>query len=150
MRRHPNMTPMPALQRGASLIEILIAVLILAIGMLSVGAMQATALRNNQSALERSQVVLETYSIIDMMRANVNAARNDAYNMPLTCAAPPGPDRPNVEQAAWINSIQDALGDTACGQIACINAVCTVTVQWDDRRGVDGQQEQQLSTVARI
>ena len=47
MRRHPNMTPMPALQRGASLIEILIAVLILAIGMLSVGAMQATALRNN-------------------------------------------------------------------------------------------------------
>jgi type IV pilus assembly protein PilV len=150
MRRHFKKTSSPAQQRGASLIEILIAVLILAIGMLSVGALQATALRNNQSALERSQVVLETYSIIDMMRANVNAARNDAYNMPLTCEAPAGPDRPNVEQAAWIGSLQAALGDSACGQIACINAVCTVTVQWDDTRGIGGQTEQQLSTVARI
>jgi type IV pilus assembly protein PilV len=137
-------------QQGASLIEILIAVLILAIGMLSVGALQATALRNNQSALERSQVVLETYSIIDMMRANVAAARNDAYNMPRTCAAPTGTDRPNVEQAAWINSIHAALGDDACGQIACVASVCTITVEWNDTRGTGGEEFQQLITVARI
>jgi len=142
----------PARRRalGASLIEILIAVLILGIGMLAVAAMQATGLRNNQSSLERSQSVLESYSIIDMMRANVNAARNNAYNIPMTCTAPTGTARPNAEQAAWINSLQAVLGDTACGQIACIDGTCTVTVQWDDSRGSEGDDNQQLVTVARL
>jgi type IV pilus assembly protein PilV len=80
----------------------------------------------------------------------VAAARNDAYNIPRTCAAPTGTDRPNVEQAAWINSIHAALGDDACGQIACVASVCTITVEWNDTRGTGGEEFQQLVTVARI
>jgi len=56
--------------RGVSLLEVLIAVLILAIGLLGVAALQASALRNSQSSLERSQAVIYTYTILDSMRSN--------------------------------------------------------------------------------
>ncbi|MFL8092610.1 prepilin-type N-terminal cleavage/methylation domain-containing protein, partial [Xanthomonas vasicola] len=43
---------------GIGLIEVLISVVILGVGMLGIAAMQATALRNSQSSLERSQAVI--------------------------------------------------------------------------------------------
>ena len=139
-------------QRGATLIEVLIAALILAIGMLGVGAMQAAALRNSQSSLERSQAVVETYSILDTMRANSFEARSGAYNVPETCGGPSGAatTRPVVERNAWLSGLVDRLGENACGEIACVNNVCTITIQWDDSRGTAGNAEQAVTTVARL
>lgn len=62
-------------QAGVSLIEVLISVVILGIGMLGIAAMQARALQNNSSSLERSQMVVQSYAILDAMRANLTAAR---------------------------------------------------------------------------
>ena len=76
------------LQSGFSLIEVMVAVLVLSIGILGLAALQATALRNNQSALERSQGVVNTYSMVDAMRANVDSARAGEYVMSQTCAVP--------------------------------------------------------------
>ena len=50
-----------------SLLEVLIAVLVLAIGLLGIAALQATALRNSQSSLERNQAVIASYTIADAM-----------------------------------------------------------------------------------
>ena len=52
-------------QVGVTLIEVLVAVLVMAIGLLGIAALQATALRNSQSSLERSQAVVHTYAILD-------------------------------------------------------------------------------------
>ena len=41
-----------------SLIEVLVAVLIMGIGLLGIAAMQTVALRNGQSSLERTQAVI--------------------------------------------------------------------------------------------
>ena len=49
---------LPTGQQGMSLLEVLIAVLVLAIGLLGIAALQATALRNSQSSLERNQAVM--------------------------------------------------------------------------------------------
>lgn len=137
-------------QRGATLIEVVIAALILAIGMLGVGAMQAAALRNSQSALERSQGVMESYSILDTLRANPVAARMGQYNMPMTCAPLGGVGRVAAERDAWILNVQRSLGEDACGRIACINDRCEVEVRWDDRRGTGGEENQSIVTVARL
>src|SRR5690606_20270957 len=59
-----------ARQAGMSLVEVLVSVLILSIGLLGIAAMQATALRNGQSSLERSQAVVQTYSVLDAIRAD--------------------------------------------------------------------------------
>ena len=55
---------------GVGLIEVLIAVVVLAFGLLGIAAMQITSLRSSQSALERSQAVAQSYAMFDAMRAN--------------------------------------------------------------------------------
>lgn len=144
--------PIHAPQAGASLIEVMVSVLILSIGLLGVAAMQATALKNSQSALERSQAVIESYSILDAMRANPEAGRSGAYTRGMTCTAPSGADLVNGDLGRWITSMQASLGASACGSVNCVAATrtCTVTVRWDDSRGTGGAAAQEVVTVGRI
>ncbi|MBJ6978785.1 type IV pilus modification protein PilV [Luteimonas sp. MC1782] len=140
--RHRRRTVSTArVERGASLIEVLVAVLIMAIGLLGIAAMQTAALRNNQSALERSQAVIQTYAILDAMRANRDQALAGAYNMgALTCAVPAAVGTlAQNDVNAWMQSIHDTLGTDACGQVTCpANSPCQVTVRWNDIRATDG------------
>ncbi len=136
--------------RGVGLIEVLVAVLVLAIGLLGVAAMQALALRNSQSSLERSQGVVHAYTILDAMRANPVAARSGGYNIGMTCAVPAGGALAANDIRAWMTVLQQNLGPTACGQINCVGPMCTVTVQWDDSRGSGGSVTQAFSTTSRI
>ena len=125
-------------QRGVGLVEVLIAVLIMGIGLLGIAAMQATALRNSQSSLERSQAVVQTYAILDAMRANRAVAISSGYNMGMTCAALTGTSLAITDRTAWINDLRATLGTAACGQIACVDNNCLVTVRWDESRATDG------------
>jgi type IV pilus assembly protein PilV len=146
-RRAPSFA---ASVRGVGLIEVLVAVLVLAIGLLGVAAMQATALRNSQSSLERSQGVMHVYTILDSMRANPSAARTGAYNMGMTCAVPAAGNLVANDKRAWIDMLQQNLGATACGQVACVATLCTISVRWDDSRGTSGSATQTFSTTTRI
>ena len=144
-------------QQGYSLIEVLISVLILGIGLLGIAALQTTALRNGQSSMERSQAVIQTYAVLDAMRANRDAALAGSYNTGgWECSAPTDAGLANNDRAAWIAALKDAMGDddTTCGSIACNNGLCTVGVRWDDSRASEagdgaiahGQQERQVET----
>ena len=142
----------PSSAAGLGLIEVLIAVLVLAIGLLGIAAMQATALRNTQSSLERSQAVIQTYAILDAMRANPTGT----YNLAETCTMPATPDT-GANLAAkdisrWLTNLHTAMGDvaTTCGSINCVGGVCTVTVKWDDTRGSGGEDDLTVVTVSRI
>ena len=54
------------------------------------------------------------------------------------------------DKRAWIDTLQQNLGATACGQVACNAGLCTITVQWDDSRGSSGSTTQSFSTTTRI
>ncbi len=136
--------------RGVGLIEVLVAVLVLAIGLLGVAAMQAMALRNSQSSLERSQGVVHVYTILDAMRANPVQARAGAYNIGMTCVVPGGGSLVANDLNAWMTVVQQNLGPTACGQVNCVGPMCTVTVRWDDSRGTAGSVTQTFTTTSRI
>jgi type IV pilus assembly protein PilV len=80
-RRHSrmqvNMTKMPEKifmrknhQSGFTLLEVLIALLILSIGLLGLAALQTTGLRSNQMASMRTLATQTAYDITDRMRAN--------------------------------------------------------------------------------
>src|SRR5262249_56408603 len=56
--------------RGFTLIEALVALLVLSIGLLGVAALQLTSLRSNPSSSFRSQATLLAYDVVDRMRAN--------------------------------------------------------------------------------
>jgi len=124
-------------QQGAGLIEVLVAVLVMGIGLLGVAAMQATALRNNQSALERTQATIQTYSILDAMRANRQRALAGDYNMVRTCTVPAtGGTLALKDIHAWFTDMQNAhsMGNTACASIVQNGNQFVVTVDWDDSR----------------
>ncbi|HEX4853018.1 type IV pilus modification protein PilV [Arenimonas sp.] len=153
MTRHRSSAPSPKhRQQGLSLIEVLIAALILAIGLLGIAAMQAVTLKNSQSAFDRTQAVVLSYSMFDAMRANATSARANGYTLARTCTVPSaGSSLASRDQARWIQSLKDAMGPSACGTIsACVSNVCSITVEWNDSRATDGDPNETLTTTSRI
>ena len=139
-------------QSGASLLEVLVSVLILAIGLLGIAALQSITLKNTQSSSERTAAIIQSYAMLDMMRANRDTARSGGYNTGLLCEAPedPGASRVAGDQDRWIAQLKQSMGDSACGSIECGAVECSVTVQWDDSRGSDGDAEQTITTTTRL
>ncbi len=81
----------PKKQRGLSMIELLVAVLVLAIGVLGITAMQMVSLQNNRGALFRAEAVQLAYDMMDRIRANPEGAvPGAAYNGLALADAPPG------------------------------------------------------------
>ena len=83
--RHPR----PQRRNGFTLIEVLIALLVMSIGLLGIGKIMMLSARANDSALMRSQATALGYTILDAMRANRQAALSGAYITALG-VVPPG------------------------------------------------------------
>ena len=149
MMRHRRPAPNQRDQRGLSLLEVLIAVIILALGLLGLAGLQMNALRNNQSSMERSMAVVESYSIIDAMRVDRINAVNGAFNVEID-GSPSGGTFAGNELVKWRARLVQLLGTGASGAVACNGANCTITVQWDDSRGASGSAQQQITTQVRL
>ncbi|WP_150050688.1 MULTISPECIES: type IV pilus modification protein PilV [Methylomonas] len=139
-------------QLGFSLLEVLIAVLILSFGLLGIAALQTNALKNNQSAFQRSQATMLAYYMLDAMRANRDAAMIASYNLSKTCSAPATGSLITNDQAAWISALKTNLGNlnSTCGEITCNVTSCTVKVYWDDSRGLGGASTQTVEIKTRL
>lgn len=74
-------------QGGYTLIEVLVSVLILAIGLLGLAGLQLTSLKFNTDAYIRTQSTLLAYDIVDRMRLNRAAVGTGAYDVPATTDA---------------------------------------------------------------
>ncbi|WP_018229252.1 type IV pilus modification protein PilV [Methyloversatilis universalis] len=143
-------------QQGVSLIEVLVALFVLAFGMLGIAGMQTMAMKANQSAFERNAVVISANSIAERMRSNQAAARSGSYNrtMPTgACTAPSGTDRVSTDIQRWLGELnQNLAGSGACGAINCAGtpAACRITLRWDDSRVANGGASQTFEVDVRI
>ena len=131
--------------QGVSLIEVLVSVVIIAIGLLGIAAMQSMALRGGQSSLESSQAVMQTQSILESMRANrANvAAYATGGRVCNPAAVVSGNALAQADLRNWLTSVKANIGTatdaTTCGQIAVdASGTWRVTVQWDDQRAGGG------------
>lgn len=135
-------------QRGFGLIEVLVALLIVSIGLLGIASLQVVALKNVGSSMERSQAVIQTYSYMDVLRANRGQAVISALDIPLmTCDPENLGDDADSPQYKWLSSLQETLGPQSCAQVVCLGGgKCTITVRWDDSRAKGGSDKQELVT----
>lgn len=127
-------------QRGATLIEVLVAMLILSVGLLGLAGMQMTALQSNQSAYYRSQATVLAYDVIDRMRANRADALNGVYDIALkneTCdsALEASGTLAQRDVAEWLNSLSCQLSADARGSVVRDGRLFTVSIEWNDNRG---------------
>lgn len=143
-------------QSGFTLLEVLVAMLVLSIGLLGLAGLMASSMRNNQSSYHGTQATWLAYDILDRLRANRTVAIAGSYNRalgsPATCSttAPTGLILAK-DIGGWKNSIACALpeGD---GSIAVdtTNRHVTITVQWDDSRATSGSTTRQLTVESQL
>lgn len=93
--------PIRLKNRGFSMIELLVAVLVMGIGVLGITGLQMVSLQNNREALVRAEGISLAYDMMDRIRAN-----------PL--GAPVG---------AAYNGV--ALDDAPASAVDCFNNACT-------------------------
>ena len=93
---------------GFSLIEVLVALIVLAIGLLGLAQLQARGLKFNQDAYVRSQATTLAYEIIDRMRANrANASAFVTGDPGLVCD--PSDSSINMDLSCWYDNLQATL-----------------------------------------
>ncbi len=132
-------------QRGVSLIEVLMAVLIFSIGLIGLAGLLVISTRSNHAAYLRTQVTFLANNMADRMRANPMGVWNAAYNStsyPVTgttnCetqACAPA-DIATRDQQTW-SRLMTTLLPNSSATIACVaSGALSVAVDADqmDRR----------------
>lgn len=149
------MTPGPArLQnaRGFTLVEVMIALLVLAVGLISLAGLQAKGIRGGHVALVRSLAVQHAGDILDRLRANRPAALLGAYNIALTAAYDStGAVEPVLSDLReWKTNLSVDL-PVAQGGVSVAGGVVTIVVRWDENRdGLNTGVDEILTLVTRL
>lgn len=138
-------------QAGFGLVEAMVAMLVLAIGLLGIGAALTNTLKNNQSAALYTQASLGASTAMELLRADKDGAVIGRYNLTeWTCNAPSDDNPQGAALAGWMNSLKQNLGPDACGTISCTNLECSVGIQWDDSGALAGNQTQEYRLTTRL
>jgi type IV pilus assembly protein PilV len=142
-------------QAGVSLLEVLIAVLVLSVGLLGIAGLQTANLRNTQSAHQRTVAVLLVANMAERIRANPVAAAAGVFVLEKNCKAlSAGGTIQSVEHANWMTEIRTNLGtaETSCGEVQydVPTRTYTVNVFWDDSRAIGGLANMNITHVVRI
>lgn len=140
----------PNAERGTTLIEALIAMVVLSIGLLGMAGLQANALKLNQTSMQRSQATLLAYSILDELRADSAAAKNGGYDLAISTPTPNCNPRPTTALDIWRCEIERSLGTGASGEVCRVaasnSAACTnaagdeffrISLQWTEAEITD-------------
>lgn len=123
---------------GLTLVEILIALLVISVGLLGVAGLHAMSLRNNYDALMRSHASALAADIADRMRANRAAALDAASEYRIGFEDNVERDDDSsiaiIDLDEWRTALTEQLPQGK-GSVA-INAatrMVTITIQWGER-----------------
>lgn len=129
--------------KGFSLIEVLIALLLLAFGLLGLGFLQVMNVRYTQSAQHRTMATNLAYEVLDMMRSNHVAARRfgtitpDSFSgvaVPASGCARGASGAYSDNISRWKCEVVSSLpGGKA--EVSFAGEVVTVAVSWSDDVG---------------
>ena len=127
---------------GFTLLEVLIALLVLSIGLLGLAALQTTGLRSNQMASMRTLATQFTYDITDRMRTNpVGVAAGDYVITRAQTPTSPAVSIADTDLGEWranLARLPNGQSDiTQCDTTTvpvCAQLTHIVTVYWNESR----------------
>lgn len=147
-------------QRGVSLIEVMMAVLIFSAGLIGLAGLMVMSMRSNQTGYQRTQVAYLARNMADRMSANAIALWSGSYNgtYPVTttqsCDAGCSPTQlAKYDQYMWSSQLKTFLPPGASATITCSNSnagfdpvgagqvfkrppyggTCNMSIQWAQR-----------------
>ncbi len=157
-----------ASQRGYTLLEVLIALLVFSIGLLGLAAMLVSAVKGNHQAYHHSQAVYVAEAMADGLRANLAAVNAGNYSTGGTPGAPAlidsytGTDctaECNAQELAsrdlgnWVQMATGRLPNGRiginCNRVGAIpnpaasgfDGVCTIRVAWNETGDIGQSQD---------
>jgi len=136
-------------QRGDTMIEVLVTIIILAVGVLGAAALQVTTLKNLSTSHSASAAAIVADDFSERMRANPTAALADDYVHAAALDAFPNcetgactsAELADYDIGTWWNQLTDVL-PVGTAEVTRIIGTTTfvLTVRWDeDRSGSNGR-----------
>ncbi len=142
--------------QGFSLIEVLVALLVLSVGLLGLAALQTTSLKYNTDSYVRSQATFLVYDLVDRMRLNLSAVASGNYTITSQSAALAAAQNTCISSSCacesssctpsnlaaydlmrWYQRLQVSLPESSTGLATIsVNATtfqATITMQWRER-----------------
>ena len=130
-------------ERGFTLIEVLVALVILSIGLLGLGLLQASSLKASFGSNHRTVATNLAYEVLDQMRAN----RYQAYRYndivagnfgginPTTCSTQPANSGDVIadDEAVWQCEVVKNLPN-GTADVTLNNGIALVIIRWNDQR----------------
>lgn len=132
---------------GFTLLEVLIALVVIALGLLGFAMLQTLSVRYAQSANLRTQATNLAYDLLDQVRANRSyAAQYTAVTQGSfdgvtgsACSRPVAVVTPAASMARWRCQVRATLGGGANADVVLAGPQMTVTIRWSDARGAVGE-----------
>lgn len=130
----------PLQQRGLTLVEVLVAVLVLSIGLLGLAALQGTSLQSSQAAYFRTQAINAAYEIADFTRANQAWALEH-------CRVP---DMGTAEETVSSQLPGGQVNARFANEVNCSDGKIIIEVSWQEERLQDADGEEKIVFETRI
>ncbi|MFN7097209.1 MAG: type IV pilus modification protein PilV [Gammaproteobacteria bacterium] len=128
--------------QGFSLIEVLVAVVILAIGLLGLAALQISGLRYTADANMRYQATIQAVDMADRMRANMAGVNNGNYNNISGIGSNPGcistscsPSGMAATDAYQWNTTNSQVLPNGTGTVTQNGNLYVITITWIEPTG---------------
>ena len=133
-------------EQGFSLLEVLVALLVTALGLLGLAALQAHTLRQNTHSQMRSQATFLAADLVESMRANPKGVANGAYALAFGGTATAG-GVAGADLARWQTLLSDNLPAATASVRVDGNGYADITLRWQE----SGQAEpSEFSTNTRL
>lgn len=134
-------------QSGFSLLEVLITLVIIAIGMMGFAAMMLNSMKNNRMAMQRSTATFYAYDIIDCMRVNPNGN----YTREFADAIPSDTSTSVADKDLhlWLTALSAGLPSGAA-KITILGNTVTVQIRWAESLNASDDATHTWKTVSTL